>query len=161
MAKYVWKNGTQIAPAKVQIGTTTYEVTPAQYEGETPLSAANLNTMQDNLIDLLYPVGSYYETSNTSFNPNTAWGGTWILNDTAGRVTVALQSTDDNFNELGKTGGSTSNKHTHSRAEDGKTISTVNNQAGSFVIGQGNVVGNTTISILQPYVVVNRWHRTA
>ena len=24
-----------------------------------------------------YPVGSYYETSDASFDPNTAWGGTW------------------------------------------------------------------------------------
>lgn len=24
-----------------------------------------------------YPVGSYYETSDADFNPNTAWGGTW------------------------------------------------------------------------------------
>lgn len=31
------------------------------------------------LIDLFYPVGSYYETSDTTFNPNTAWGGTWVL----------------------------------------------------------------------------------
>ena len=25
-----------------------------------------------------YPIGSYYETSDTAFNPNTAWGGTWV-----------------------------------------------------------------------------------
>lgn len=31
-----------------------------------------------NWLDLFYPVGTYYETSNTSFNPNTAWGGTWV-----------------------------------------------------------------------------------
>ena len=30
------------------------------------------------LIDLFYPIGSYYETSNSSFNPNTAMGGTWV-----------------------------------------------------------------------------------
>lgn len=30
-------------------------------------------------VSIFYPVGSYYETSDTSFNPNTAWGGTWIL----------------------------------------------------------------------------------
>ena len=29
------------------------------------------------LVDMFYPVGSYYETSNANFNPNTAWGGTW------------------------------------------------------------------------------------
>ena len=29
-------------------------------------------------LDYYYPVGSYYETSDASFNPNTAWGGTWV-----------------------------------------------------------------------------------
>lgn len=29
-------------------------------------------------IDLIYPVGSYYETSDTTFDPNVAWGGTWV-----------------------------------------------------------------------------------
>lgn len=43
----------------------------------------------DELIDKIYPVGSYYETSNGSFNPNTSWGGTWE-EDTPGLVTVAL-----------------------------------------------------------------------
>ena len=33
------------------------------------------------LLDFFYPVGSYYETSNTSFDPNTSWGGTWELED--------------------------------------------------------------------------------
>lgn len=28
-------------------------------------------------LDYYYPVGSYYETSDASFDPNTAWGGTW------------------------------------------------------------------------------------
>lgn len=32
-----------------------------------------------NLIDMFYPVGSYYETSDTTFNPNITWGGTWAL----------------------------------------------------------------------------------
>lgn len=30
-----------------------------------------------NLLDKFYPVGSYYETSDDDFDPNTAWGGTW------------------------------------------------------------------------------------
>ena len=40
------------------------------------------------ILNLFYPVGSYYETSNTTFNPNTAWGGTWKL-ETAGQVHVS------------------------------------------------------------------------
>ena len=30
-----------------------------------------------NPLNRFYPVGSYYETSDANFNPNTAWGGTW------------------------------------------------------------------------------------
>ena len=29
------------------------------------------------MIDMFYPVGSYYETSDSTFDPNTEWGGTW------------------------------------------------------------------------------------
>ena len=29
------------------------------------------------LIDFFYPIGSYYETSNSDFDPNKEWGGTW------------------------------------------------------------------------------------
>lgn len=39
-------------------------------------------------IDLYYPVGSYYETSDITFNPNVTWGGTWIL-ETEGQVHVS------------------------------------------------------------------------
>lgn len=31
----------------------------------------------DVLRDAFYPVGSYYETSDANFDPNTAWGGIW------------------------------------------------------------------------------------
>ena len=31
------------------------------------------------ILDSIYPVGSYYWTSSSTFNPNTAWGGTWVL----------------------------------------------------------------------------------
>ena len=45
------------------------------------------------LIDYFYPTGSYYETSDGSFNPNEAWvGTTWIL-ETAGMVHVSGTST--------------------------------------------------------------------
>ena len=30
-----------------------------------------------NIYDVLWPVGSYYETADNNFNPNDAWGGTW------------------------------------------------------------------------------------
>lgn len=40
-----------------------------------------------NIIDKIYPVGSYYETSDENFDPNISWGGYWIK-DTDGLVTV-------------------------------------------------------------------------
>lgn len=46
------------------------------------------------LLDIFYPVGSYYETSNKDFNPNTAWGGTWVQ-DTVGRCTVGANTYED------------------------------------------------------------------
>lgn len=31
----------------------------------------------DDIINLAYPVGSYYETSDNDFDPNATWTGTW------------------------------------------------------------------------------------
>jgi hypothetical protein len=62
------------------------------------------------LLDLFYPVGSYYETSNTSFDPNVSWGGTWE-EDTAGRVTVAYDNTQTEFDTVGETGGAKNHRH--------------------------------------------------
>lgn len=59
-------------------------------------------TPTENLIDIFYPVGSYYETSDTTFNPNTTWGGTWIL-ETEGQVHV---SAGTNYSVSGATGAS-------------------------------------------------------
>ena len=52
------------------------------------------------LIDVFYPVGSYYETSDKNFNPNISWGGTW-KKDNSG---VFLVSEDSSLT-LGNTGG--------------------------------------------------------
>lgn len=42
----------------------------------------------DELIDKIYPIGSYYETSDDSFDPNTSWGGIWI-EETDGSVLIS------------------------------------------------------------------------
>lgn len=44
------------------------------------------------LLDLFYPVGSYYVTSDADFNPNESWGGTWNLdNDGTALVSQSLE----------------------------------------------------------------------
>lgn len=135
------------------------------------------------ILDVFYPVGSYYETSDTSFNPNTAWGGTW-QEDTAGRITIAYNSSDNDFKPVGHTGGSKTHTqttdevapHTHQLwIENDQTggdyglsqnnmvwQKTKNNWAnGQFGVNRTNVNTAQPMNIMNPYVVVKRWHRTA
>ena len=51
MAKFTWQDGTLVSKAKVEIGGTIYEVDPEEYSGATPLSAGNLNAMQDGIYE--------------------------------------------------------------------------------------------------------------
>lgn len=39
------------------------------------------------LVELFYPIGSYYDTSDANFDPNNSWGGTWA-SSTSGGVTT-------------------------------------------------------------------------
>lgn len=47
------------------------------------------------LVDIFYPVGTYYETSIESFDPNKEWGGTWVQ-DTKGLSTVGAYESTEN-----------------------------------------------------------------
>ena len=42
----------------------------------------NIKTVQNgcqiDLLEFFYPIGSIYLSLNSSFNPNTTWGGTWV-----------------------------------------------------------------------------------
>lgn len=38
----------------------------------------NRNNTWKEILDLVHPVGEVFITINSSFNPNTAWGGTWV-----------------------------------------------------------------------------------
>ena len=58
------------------------------------------------LIDRIYPVGSIYISTSSSFNPQEAWGGTW-KKTADGRCLIGANSTYP----LGTTGGN--EKHTH------------------------------------------------
>lgn len=51
MPKFKWENGTKIADANVEINGNIFNVNPAQHEGKTPLSAQNLNAMQDGIYE--------------------------------------------------------------------------------------------------------------
>lgn len=126
--------------------------------------------LSQKIIDFFYPVGSYYETSNTSFDPNTVWGGTWE-EDSAGRDTIAYDSTQAEFNSVGKTGGSKYlQSHTHEMNNGQITNAGTTGQYNGvdWVLNGADWGRITTQSAgtgnsgnLQPYIVVKRWHRTA
>ncbi len=145
----------------------------------TPTNATNLNSMQKLLVDLIYPVGTYYETSEINFNPNTAWGGTWIL-ENDGTVLVSKSSTTGSkFNAtVGTIVGEEENtltidkipSHNHGILWGSKTgdyyaraiASNVNDTSSQITYdtvkesGGGQPHNN-----VQPSKIANRWHRTA
>lgn len=60
---------------------------------------ANLASLKINdisFIDIIYPIGSIYETIERSFNPNTAFGGTWER--IKGRFLVGVDENTPEFN---------------------------------------------------------------
>ena len=170
------------------------------------------NSVMRALFDFVYPVGSYYETSDTSFDPNVTWGGTWsletegqvhissgvnyavagALTDTtdggeathtlttdelpahthgskslSGSATVRRHSTNGSGQNLsGGTGIITISGNGSSSTWNGSTantsasyhpdILTVNATHEHDSVGIGDAHNN-----LPPYIIVNRWHRTA
>lgn len=105
------------------------------------------------IFDIFYPIGTYYETSNTDFNPNTArsWYGTWV-EDTEGQV-LASRGTGD-FATVGANIGSTGT--TTNTFGDGRR----NADNGNDWACQGLKMG-LTISTVQPTKIGIRWHRIA
>jgi hypothetical protein len=61
------------------LGVST-QMTQAEAEAGTATDPRVISpsVFKSSMIGIFYPVGSYYETSDTSFDPNTAWGGTWV-----------------------------------------------------------------------------------
>ena len=68
---------------------------------EKTLVTATVPPVITDFIDVFYPVGSYYESSDDSFNPNASWGGTWeitnggLINGSPQTMTQAYQSSSD------------------------------------------------------------------
>lgn len=142
-------------------------------------TAKDMNEIKKAINDLIRPVGSYYETSDTSFDPNVTWGGTWVL-DSAGKVTVAKDEDDIDFDTLGKTGGSKElQQHKHNGLAwlgdfNSQAITLNNGSGGGYALSYSSNIntaqknsiqtanaGTGDSGNLQPYIVVNRWHRTA
>lgn len=138
----------------------------AGVQGILPL--ANGGTGQATLaafLNLIYPVGSVYTNASDSTNPGTLLGfGTWVTVG-AGKVIVAIDSGDTDFDTAGETGGAKTVSHTHTG-----TTSTPSGAASAG--GTGSSAANPTHthtfttdssspSVVQPYVICYVWKRTA
>lgn len=153
-----------------------------------------------NLLDTYHPVGCYFETSDTNFDPNVVWGGTWVL-ETAGQVHVsaggsyavsgALTNRTDggkathtlSISEIPSHNHGSSGAHTHAleirtitgAVQSGSNYSRISSSGSNWETGVVRLSGGTSSGAhthtsngggaahnnMQPYIVVNRWHRTA
>lgn len=115
----------------------------------------------------VYPVGSIY-ISTVSTNPNTLFGfGTWAAFGT-GRVLVGIDSGDADFDTAEETGGSKTSQasshtgtavtsHTTGPARSGTGVTAV--ISGTHSVTQP--ADHSAQNIVQPYIVVYMWERTA
>ena len=161
-------------PSKTLIGIPDPAITT---DGSTPslasgISAAEVVTLLGVSLLNVYPVGSVY-SSVVATSPATHFGGTWAAFG-AGKVLVGVDPSDTAFNAAEETGGSKTHtltvaeipSHTHAFTAMQDTTDSVNRTGGgdlgsptsSTTAGTG---GGSAHNIMQPYVTVYMWKRTA
>lgn len=81
MDKITFQNGTLVSPAKVNIDGTIYEVTPAEFDGSTPLTASLFNQMQTNIENAINALNTKLEGSVLYENAEGISEGNIVLNE--------------------------------------------------------------------------------
>ena len=171
------------------------------YPGMSPQAIQDLITY---IYDTTYPIGSYYETTDTNFDPNENFVGEWEL-ETEGLVHVSAGSNyvvSANAKDggeathkltaaesgvpahghpassgngymsfarvVGAAGTTYANNHVTGYQSAGyKDVSNTSNFPGAAHTHSITVSNNTAKDAtnahnnMQPYKIVNRWHRTA
>lgn len=123
---------------------------------------------QSNLVDLVYPVGSYYWSSNST-NPSTLFGGTWI--QVKDRFVLAA---GDNYS-VNATGGEKTHtltvdempRHGHNWVQwfkgysDGLSGNAWGLTGAEGTVGVSETGGSQAHNNMPPYIVAFCWRRTA
>lgn len=81
-----------------------------------------INKLKSDFLDLTYPVGSIYISTNGT-NPSELFGGTWVAWG-GGRVIAGVDSNQTEFNTVEKTGGYKNSNYTPSGTVQGHTLTT-------------------------------------
>tara|TARA_X000001382_G_scaffold108514_1_gene84391 strand:+ start:537 stop:1124 length:588 start_codon:yes stop_codon:yes gene_type:complete len=143
--------------------------------------AITATEIAQSFLDTIYPIGSIYTNATNSTNPGTLLGfGTWTAFG-AGRVPVGIDSGDTDFDTSEETGGNKTTTATNDVPVDGYGTTggapgTVG--AGRMIVGSGiaeisetleslraaetqQTITSSAINVVQPYIVVYMWKRTA
>lgn len=132
----------------------------------------------------IFPVGAVY-ISVTSTNPSTYFGGTWVQFG-QGKTLVGVNTSDTDFNTVGKTGGKKTRRLNANIGAFDSMINKIGYEAGDKVgngfsygiyadylqnisgdrVNHGTVVyevgnGDKNIPMMPPYITVYFWKRTA
>ena len=139
----------------------------------------NVVNSRANEIDLYYPVGTYYETSNVNFNPNIEWGGTWEKEEDGTVLSSKSTVTGSLLNaEVGSIVGEDSHtltvneipEHNHApliqnQGSRSSGISVVSPEANAGYYSAGELIGNAgenqPHNNIQRTKICIRWHRIA
>ena len=132
-------------------------------------------------LDTIYPIGSIYTNATNGTNPGTLLGfGTWVSFG-AGRVPVGIDSGDTDFDTAEETGGAkttttTTDVPVTGYGKTGGSPGAIT--SGRMVVGSGSseigedleslraagsaqTITSSNIDVVQPYIVVYMWKRTA
>ena len=157
----------------VTINNQNYEVQDGIYTGGTDLNADTFNTMQSNIeqaINAIYPIGSIIIRDDAE-NMSNFLGFTWEK-VFAGRVLVGLDTSQTEFDTIGKTGGEKEHtltidempSHGHTVKYSGDAGTSVGVTAMGEQLGTSSSIvqatgGGQSHNNLQPYQVVAYWKR--
>ena len=173
------ENTTDISSLNTKVNNNTSDISSLTTEVDNNTSQIRtLHSMLAVYWKTLYPVGSIYISTSSTFNPQTTWGGTW-RKTADGRCLIGANSTYP----LGSTGGEAEHalsidelpSHSHgiygadsrsgnitldkprfSYKDNGQTTSYVSGILGTEMAGNGKAHNN-----MQPYLAVYIWKRTA
>ena len=134
-----------------------------QQDSETEFTFVKKQDSKRELLDFFYRVGTYYETSDPTFDPNVEWGGTWEL-EAEGLVHISAgenfgvsdDDQDGGSAQITYTPAGTVENHTLTAAESGVPAHTHDGSTGGGVTSFLRVVAGTPATFTEANHIAGR-----